>query len=282
MILFPLLFLWHKIRARSETEMQTSYAAYLQNVHDITFQEIFKRGAFLTILYTIAGYLYYSALPQTSVSVGAAIYNTSVVAVYILSILFLHEKWKLHKSIGIAAAVGGVVLLSTGKGLDGETSKWSANLLVAASAILYASYEVTIAKIMKKQAKSPEVITLVTASMGFSTAILWLVVTPVLSAVPTTGWCHEHFDWPSQDQIYFLALNAMLAIIFNVTLMLSISSTSPLVVSITCVTTIPVAAIFDYCLHGTQLTMNFVWGSLLIIVGFSITIYRPGIFKFNG
>ena len=56
-------------------------------------------GLTLGVAYFIADYLWYLALPYTTVFVATAIFNSNCVFVFILSVFFLNERLTFHKVV---------------------------------------------------------------------------------------------------------------------------------------------------------------------------------------
>lgn len=85
-------------------------------------------------------------------------------------------------------------------------------------------------------------------------------------------------DWISPDPLRLptdrgvmgaLALNAALSLVFNIALMMAITLTSsPLIVSVGCMLTIPITAIADFLLHGDRFSLGSVLGSAAVVAGF--------------
>ena len=64
------------------------------------------------------------------------------------------------------------------------------------------------------------------------------------------GW--ETFEWPSSAQWHGLVLNAGMGTIFNISFVASITLMSPALVSVSCLLTIPIAAITDLLLNASR------------------------------
>eukprot|EP00908_Phaeocystis_cordata_P026940 Transcript_9477.p2 GENE.Transcript_9477~~Transcript_9477.p2 ORF type:complete len:154 (+),score=67.72 Transcript_9477:914-1375(+) len=108
-------------------------------------------------------------------------------------------------------------------------------------------------------------------SMGlFNLLVMWVAV-PLVAWAPADGgwaWVHEPFSWPSRQQCSYLMLNAVLALCFNVFLMLGVAFTSPVLTSVACILSIPAAALVDFLLYRTLLSPAAAAGCALICVGF--------------
>ena len=80
----------------------------------------------------------------------------------------------------------------------------------------------------------------------------------------------EQLVWPTSRAVWLaLLLNASLSLVFNIALFLALTlTTSPLIVSVGCMLTIPITAVVDYVAHGDSVTLGSALGSCAVIAGF--------------
>jgi drug/metabolite transporter (DMT)-like permease len=102
----------------------------------------------------------------------------------------------------------------------------------------------------------------------FNIVVLWIGI-PLVALLPG-HFVGEHFLLPNSHTTFYLIINGLLSFGFNAFLMVSIALTSPLMVSVACMLTIPLSAGTDYLLwHDGWTIMEFI-GSLLVIAGFVV------------
>ena len=90
---------------------------------------------------------------------------------------------------------------------------------------------------------------------------------PILDAVSL-----EAFEWPTPTLVPWLALNAALALAFNVGLLLSVACLSPLTTSMGCLLTMPLSSLVDFVWHGIEPHWGDAVGALLIALGFGLLV----------
>ena len=292
-LLFPLLLASHY--AAPAGRRAGGWLASLR-AQGLTGRVALIASAQLATVFLLGDFMWYIGLAHTSVAMGSAIFNSSCAITYGLSLLLLRQRPTLLAVAALVVTLAGAGLVSFAPtpstsaqheasgapappaspppalGADVQTI---GNLLCLAAAACYAVYEVWTSALLQRYGlpSSAEIVNTINACMGlFNLALLWVAVV-VVQLVPPTGplvWIHEEFAWPSAEQAAYLALNALLALAFNVFLMLGVAFTSPTLTSVSCVAAIPVAALVDWLLWGKELTLMALGGSALIIVGFAV------------
>jgi hypothetical protein len=114
-----------------------------------------------------------------------------------------------------------------------------------------------------------EVAALVLGLMGAFTLVTLLPVFPLLDA---TGI--EPFEWPSPEKARLLALNTGLDSVYNLSLLLGISLSSPLSMSVATMLVVPASLLADWALHGLVPGVQAGCGMAVILVGFA-TLHLP-------
>eukprot|EP01064_Diplonema_japonicum_P016649 TRINITY_DN2464_c0_g1_i1.p1 TRINITY_DN2464_c0_g1~~TRINITY_DN2464_c0_g1_i1.p1 ORF type:complete len:382 (+),score=59.99 TRINITY_DN2464_c0_g1_i1:36-1181(+) len=231
---------------------------------------VFKAIFLLSVVYLLGDYIWYTALARTSVGVGTALFNTSSVFVYVLSVLFLREKVCPRKVFAVAVATGGVVVFSTigdsGDGSDEETDM-IANLLVVAAAFLYAVYEVYFKTVTEEW--EADQISSVNMMVGFIAIVTGLTLWPfivILDVVPEE--IRENFTLPSSEHLPGMAGSSLGAVAFNIFFGLSLALLRPVIVSVGVMTTIPITALTDYLFHDEPFNIYQGLGALMILTAF--------------
>ena len=293
-LLFPLLLASHY----ASPSRRSSAGGWLASLRaqGLTGRVALVASAQLATVFLLGDFMWYIGLAHTSVAMGSAIFNSSCAITYGLSLLLLRQRPTLLAVAALVVTLAGAGLVSFAPtpsasahshaapdtpappaspppalGADAQTV---GNLLCLGAAACYAVYEVWTSALLQRYGlpSSAEVVNTINACMGlFNLAVLWVAVVAV-QLVPPAGplvWVHEQFAWPSAEQAGYLVLNALLALAFNVFLMLGVAFTSPTLTSVSCVAAIPVAALVDWLLWGKGLTRMALGGSALIIVGFA-------------
>ena len=278
----------------------------LERQFGVTPKQLVGISFCLGFVYLIGDYLWFIALPATSVAAATAIFNCSVCFVYVLGALLLRdEPFTLKKSFAVAVALGGVAVMvltptdtahRKGDGDGGGSSSSSTscvgggklsetmpgNIFIALAALAYAFYEVGFKRqvSMRYPGADDSIVCVNTISglIGLTNVVFLWIGMVVLDHVPKdahTGPCihyHEHFALPTGDATGALVLTGFLGFLFNVSFMLALALTSPLLVSLGCLVTIPFSALCDYFLQSTKFTGWDVLGSALIAAAFAILV----------
>ncbi|KAK3234331.1 hypothetical protein CYMTET_55412 [Cymbomonas tetramitiformis] len=259
-----------------EDKELVGFFKYAHVAHGVEYRSLIKTCLWLSTLYLMADYVYYAALPDISVAVATCLFNTSCVFAYGFSVLLLDETLSFPKLLGVALALGGAVVTSIAPGksnVDGHVSpevRYMASAFVLTSAALYGLYETLYKKYQPNE--NTDVVNMVSGLIGVVSALLFWVGLPLVHFLPNCIF-QETLQVPSGREFSYLLLNASAALIFNMLLMLSISITSPLLVSVACMATIPVSGVADWMLWGDQPGLQMILGSCLVLLGFGLLVW---------
>lgn len=232
-----------------------------------SYTKTFIWSNILHILLAVCGYSWYLSLPITSVSANTSIYNSASIFVFILSIFILKEKITILKSASVFVCVAGVIMVSvfgSQKKEKGEDNKISGYILVIVSTILYALYEVLYKKVSSICKRTSILDSLLFVGMMGIGNILFLW--PFVIILHYTGV--ETFELPNHEQLLALSLTAVLESLFSAFLLVGILLTSPLLMSVGSILTIPTSVVADVILHSYLLPPLAFVGIGLIICGF--------------
>ncbi|KAI1003737.1 hypothetical protein K3495_g4468 [Podosphaera aphanis] len=248
---------------------------------------IMRTTALVTCALTIAGGSWYVAVSMTSPSDLTAIYNCSAFFAYVFSVPILKEKLRWDKSIAVAVAIIGVLIVAYGDNIPTKhggksggsvgggpetpaSNQVAGNLIIGAGSVLYGFYEV----LYKRLACPPEG---TTASRGmifantfgsfigfFTLAVLWIPL-PILHI---TGL--EKFELPHGKASWLLGISVLANAIFSGSFLVLISLTSPVLSSVAALLTIFLVAIVDWLWTGVPLSLAALIGGLFIIVAFLV------------
>lgn len=236
-----------------------------------------RTTAGITMALTVAGLSWYVAVNKTTPSDLTAIYNCSAFFAYAFSVPLLKERLRLDKSIAVAVAIAGVLVVAYGDGhgsdtpgsLDGNT-RFLGNMIIGVGSVLYGLYEV----LYKRYACPPEgcsagrgmIFANAFGSLigAFTLLVLWIPL-PVLHIL---GW--ETFELPTGYTAWLLFLSVVMNATFAGSFLVLISLTSPVLSSVAALLTIFIVAIVDWMFTGQPLSAAAVFGGALIIVAFGM------------
>lgn len=248
----------------------------LERVNPVPY--IIKTTAFITSALTVAGLSWYIAVDLTSPSDLTAIYNCSAFFAYVFSVPLLGERLRKDKSIAVAIAIAGVLVVAYGDGKpakkgeadSGTDRQFLGNMVIGVGSVLYGLYEV----LYKRYACPPDGVspgrgTIFANTFGscigvFTLLVLWIPL-PILHI---TGW--EPFVLPTGYTAWLLLLSVFANATFAGSFLVLISLTSPVLSSVASLLTIFVVAITDWMITGEPLSWAAVIGGVMITVAFGM------------
>lgn len=171
-----------------------------------------KMAAVLSMVGLMSGYTWYISLDHTPLPSNTAVYQTSPVLVFAISIPVLGEKVTAVKIGATAASVVGAVLVSMGRGSNGHSNSTANNskngtesthitregfgfAMCAVSTCLYACFEVAYKRLCT-DSKDPVKVANAFRFVGLTGAMVVLSV-PLFPILHYTNV--EPFDWPTWD-----------------------------------------------------------------------------------
>ncbi|KAH8896509.1 hypothetical protein GQ53DRAFT_743652 [Thozetella sp. PMI_491] len=265
---------------------------------------LLKTTAFITISLTVAGLSWYVAVNKTTPSDLTAIYNCSAFFAYAFSVPLLKERLRLDKSVAVAIAIAGVLVVAYGDtketgtpppsgspaappnmalGLSGDNlvvgrqeeeldseTRFLGNMIIGGGSVLYGLYEV----LYKRYACPPEgtspgrgmIFANAFGSLigAFTLLVLWVPL-PILHVL---GW--ETFELPTGYTAWLLFISVVMNATFAGSFLVLISLTSPVLSSVAALLTIFIVAIVDWMWTGVPLSGAAVFGGCLIIFAFAM------------
>ncbi|OIW23529.1 putative DUF6-like integral membrane protein [Coniochaeta ligniaria NRRL 30616] len=249
-----------------------------------------RTTAGVTMALTVAGLSWYVAVNKTTPSDLTAIYNCSAFFAYAFSVPLLKERLRLDKSVAVAIAIAGVLIVAYGDsgsksppppqtpGSDGPSARqeldggtrFLGNMIIGVGSVLYGLYEV----LYKRYACPPEG---TSAGRGmifanafgslvgaFTLLVLWIPL-PILHLL---GW--ETFELPTGYTAWLLFLSVVMNATFAGCFLVLISLTSPVLSSVAALLTIFLVAIVDWMWTGQPLSAAAVVGGCSIIAAFAM------------
>ncbi|KAF9437802.1 hypothetical protein BGZ76_011044 [Entomortierella beljakovae] len=233
---------------------------------------------YMTILFMLPSYLWYTCVALTSMANLTAIYNTACFFAYLFSLLLLNEKVMRNKVLAVFLSLLGVGIISlTSRDDTGSDNDLSGNNRAATSLIgdilallcaaLYGFEEV----IYKKYA-SPKVLPVMFANtltglMGVVTlTMLWV-------PIPFLHWAgHEIFELPTLREFSTIVMIATMGLVYNGCFMIVVSQTSPVFAAVGVMATIPLVALIDWIIFHESVGWGNIVGGMSILIGFGILV----------
>lgn len=220
------------------------------------------------------------SLDLMPVAINGAIYRSTMVFVFILSILFLKEVIVFLKLVALALCVAGVVVVGIGNYQSDDSAKNEVlgYVLVLVSSFLYACYEVSIHTTTSRTTDHDDIlqvgyrrwigeanvhgILLINSMMGFVVLVgLWFLI-PVFWATGVEP--SVTFDY---DIVLFLLANAGFVVSYYLLYTFGMTATSPLYMNTTGLVGMPMAAVADWLLKGKHFAPLTLGGMALVTLG---------------
>lgn len=198
-------------------------------------------------------------MPNSKASVVAVIFSSNPIFVTIFAVLIDRERIKLHKIIGLMFGVFGVIMISL-NGFKLDMLNLKSSLLALLSALLYGLYTVLGGKVSSK------IGSLKMNAYSFLLGSLVLLPFLIFFKLPVFK-----FDYSATFQILYLSLfvTGIAYLTYFVGLTLTGASKGSLVFFLKPV----LASIFSVFILGERITINLVFGTILIIFGITLVLY---------
>ena len=252
----------------------------------------------LSPIYLLNGYLYFESLPRTAYSANTIIYNSQSVVVYGLSLFLLRESASLVKMASIVISLAGIVCVALSGSEDGgKAGSVFGYVLVITSTVFGALFNVLCKRMLDVKVseqrssftaeRDPSSVPAVANCrkterdylgsvldsllfMGclglFSCIMYW----PGLVILDWLG--NELFVWPSWSQFGLIMINSAFDSSADFLSVLGIVFTSPLLMSVGALLSIPAAIVADVILHDYTLDALQWIGLFLVVAGFGTII----------
>jgi drug/metabolite transporter (DMT)-like permease len=258
-----------------------------------------RTTAFVTTSLTVAGLSWYIAVNKTTPSDLTAIYNCSAFFAYAFSVPLLKERLRLDKSLAVAVAIVGVLVVAYGDsksttspepptpgapegtptgfgnmvlarqddGPDGAT-RFFGNVIIGIGSVLYGLYEVLYKRFAcPPDGTSPGRGMIFANTFGsligaFTLLVLWIPL-PILHVLGI-----ETFELPTGRTAWLLFVSVVMNATFAGSFLVLISLTSPVLSSVAALLTIFLVAIVDWMVTGEPISAAALVGGCMIIVAF--------------
>lgn len=281
-MLLPLVYLYHRhYDAASGHKEGLDFLSVLQRHAVLPLRKLCIVSFLVNTVGCSSDYFLYAGLSKISVGAGTAIYNTTPMFVYCLSVCFLHESVSLRKLLGVLVAFTGVALVGffqdTGDSSSGSIDFGGLGLLggilVLSASATNSIYEVGVVAGLGEDLEDTTTLLIVTGLYGLVSIPVWIVGTIVFNYGPWTSM-YEPLGWP--DTNTGVALFSLEVVLFcgNATLMLlAVCWTSPIETAVGCMLSIPVAGLWDTVFRHTHFSWECIVGSIMVMMGFGILEY---------
>ena len=224
------------------------------------------RIMWISIIYSGALLAWFQAVSLVALSDITAIYNTACFFAYLLSIVFLREKFMWTKFLAVVNSIIGVFIIAWGQGfqIPFQMRSFIGYGLSLLSAVLTAGFEVLYTRTVVPEQPSAFLSLVVTGGIGIYTLASSVVLLPILHFSKL-----EVFEFPDAELWPLIIGNSLCGLLFNAIFMIWISYSSPTMASIGVLLSIPAIGIIDYFFFNGTVNARMVIGSILILIGFS-------------
>ncbi|KAJ3305060.1 hypothetical protein HDV03_001986 [Kappamyces sp. JEL0829] len=269
-VFLPVLFLYSKSRKNDKEFLWSQIRDVKSKLLLDSWTALWFRVSVLTVVFTAASLSWYVAVSKIPIGEISAIYNTSCFFTYVLSTVFLDEPFSWTKLTAVLCSVAGILVISLG-GVVAEShthyndDAFVGYVSVTISSLCAAAYEVIYTRLMVPK-KDPSLIfsLWVTGMIGVVTCLLGPILFPLFHWLE---W--ETFELPPVESLPYIAVVALLGMLFNSLFLLSITFLGPVVAATGILVSIPLTSVVEWILLGsTNFGWNIAGGTLLIFGGF--------------
>eukprot|EP00111_Clytia_hemisphaerica_P004135 TCONS_00011829-protein len=205
-------------------------------------------------------YFYYRSLKELNAGVVATVFASQSTFVYILSLIFLKDKFFILRMSSVLLSLGGIILMGHGEGFDNPHTLGI--LFAALAALMAAIYQVAFKRVLG-QATSGQVALFVTV-IGITNLLFFA---PFIFLLHYVGL--EKIDWHLLPWLE-LAGTAALQLVFHYLVSFGIAFTFPLFISIGILISVPFNAVVDAIFRNESFGISKTVAFFLIIVGFML------------
>lgn len=208
----------------------------------------------------LGSYFYYRSLKTLTAGTVESVFASQSTFVYILSLMFLQDKFFILRMSSVLLSVGGIVFMGLGEGFDNPLTL---GILFAALAALMSSIFQVAFKRVLGEATSGQVALFVTV-IGFTNLLLFSPVIFLLDYLELESINWSDMPWSA------LAGTAVLQLVFNYLVSFGIAFTFPLFISIGILLSVPFNAAADAIFRGENFGLYKIVALVMIIIGFML------------
>eukprot|EP00039_Didymoeca_costata_P015007 m.248651 g.248651 ORF g.248651 m.248651 type:complete len:409 (+) comp16135_c0_seq15:178-1404(+) len=286
---------------------RTWYLAYSHRDMALRPEGIFKWGyyiraaIFLSIVGFLSGWTWYISLKNTPVAGNTAVYQTAPVMVFLISVPILKEKVTWSKTAATTLCVAGALIVSLTKKSTSRShnltwtfdddneglgfgnffphsesidyaplqQKNNQNLTFGYAITLLSTFLYAVFEVLYKRLACSDKDTFPLANSQRFLGLVGISVIVLFPLFPILHYTHvEEFVWPTREVGMKIGINVALDTVFNVSLLVTIMLTSPLICSLATILTIPVSMVGDHLMGKPPLPGISYIGVGLIAIGF--------------
>lgn len=230
---------------------------------ELTSMEVFILAFEVSIIYYLYNVLTMSSLEYTSALNQTVMGSTTSMFALIIGVIIQTEKFSIKKAVCVLTSCAGVfmVSLSNNSGNEGKFKPKNpllGNVLALGAALMYAFYLL----IMKFTCGTGDRTTNERRLFGYVGIITFILGIPILYVANILGI--EKFDFPPPNNsiLASVVINGVFSVISDYSSILAMFLTSPLVVSLTLTSVIPLTIFIDYIIliyTGSSIRTSFVY-----------------------
>ncbi|KAJ3444030.1 solute carrier family 35 member f5 [Anaeramoeba flamelloides] len=236
--------------------------------------KVFKVAFIISILWFLANYTFNISLSMTSVSSSTIISSTSGFFTMILSFFWKNEKLNFVKVLSVFIAFGGVLMVGLSDRKGSGKHEFFGDIISLFSSMVYGVY----ISLLKKLIPDEKLLS-VPMLFGFIGATSFIVFTIFFWILHVTGI--EKFEIPSGKEFAVVLLNGLIgSVLSDIFWCFSVFLTSPIIATIGISLTIPLGMISDMIIKNSSFSQVYIYGAVLVIVGFLLTNLSEKIHKF--
>lgn len=194
------------------------------------------------------------------------IFSASPAFVYLLSNILLNEELQSVKTLAVLFALMGVVCIGASqRNMDGNTL----GVVLTIFSSLAAAFYIVLLKKFAGNISLVSATTLLGVIGLINTSFFW----PIIPIIRIIGF--EDFDW-NEIPWGILNLSAATGFFFNAFINIGVGYTYPLFISIGTILGIPANILVDRLIHGIEIGVFQIIGSVLVAIAFVILVFSGG------
>lgn len=224
---------------------------------ELSKNEIILLAFQLSILYFLYNFCVLQSLQYTSASNQTVIGTTSSIFLLFIGVIFKFDRFSIKKLICVIGSLLGVLFINYETRNEPTKNPPLGNCIAMVGAVMYALY----LALMKLKCGMGIKSTNERQLFGFVGLITLLFGPPLLYVVDFLEIEKFEFPPPNNSILFAIIINGVFSVISDYTAILAMLLTSPLVVSLSLTTAIPITIFIDYIAvyfktHETQLLSN--------------------------
>lgn len=252
--------------------LQTKSKEKNENVSELTPKEVFILAFQIAVIYYSYNVLGMSALKFTSALNQTVMGSTTSMFTLIIGVILKTETFTIKKALCVIGSCLGVFMVSFsntsgGQGKFQPKNPVLGNTLALGAALMYGFYLL----IMKFKCGTGDKTTNERRLFGYVGLITFVIGVPVLYVVDLLEIEKFQFPPPNNTILASIFINGIFSVISDYTSVLAMLLTSPLVVSLTLTSVIPITIFIDYLVlistgNSVKTSFVYVFGIVCILV----------------